>query len=83
MRVKRTTPKPTPTPDKAGSRAARTAHFSKLIVTWRKRRGLTRAEAAVLLCCTAGTVATWERGRALPQGFSLPTIIASIKGGAL
>ena len=70
-------------PDKAGSRATSIAHFRKLIVDWRKRRGLTRPEAARLLCCTAGTLAKWERGRALPQGVSLPTIIAAIEGGAL
>jgi DNA-binding transcriptional regulator YiaG len=80
--VKRNTT-PTPTPDKAGSRATSIAHFHKLIVAWRKRRGLTRPEAARLLCCAAGTLAKWERRRSLPQGFSLPTIVAAIKGGAL
>ena len=70
-------------PDKAGSRAASTAHFSKLLTRWRKRKQLSRADAARILCCTAATIGQWERGQALPQGVSYQTIIAGIKGGTI
>ena len=83
MRVKRNTPKSTPTPDKAGSRAARTAHFKKLIVAWRARRRLTMAEAAQILCCSVRTLENWERGRSMPTGINLRTIVAGIEGGTI
>ena len=70
-------------PDKAGSRAARTAHFSAMLIAWRTRNGLTRQDAARILCCTARTVSQWERRRALPQGVSLNAIIAAIEGGTI
>jgi len=81
--VKRITPKTTPTPDKPGSRATSIAQFSTLILAWRKRRSLSRAEAARLLCCSVGTLAKWERRRCLPCGFTLRAIVAAIEGGAL
>ena len=70
-------------PDKSGSRAASTAHFYKLIVAWRARRRLTRAEAAQILCCSPRTLENWELGRCAPRGFTLRAIVAAIEGGAL
>jgi DNA-binding transcriptional regulator YiaG len=70
-------------PDKAGSRAARTAHFSAMLIAWRTRKGLTRQEAARILCCTERTISQWERRRALPQGVSLSVIIDGIEGGTI
>ena len=70
-------------PDKTGSRAASTAHFSKLIVEWREMRRLTRGEAARLLCCTERTLKGWEAGRVMPRGFTLRAILGAIEGGAL
>jgi DNA-binding transcriptional regulator YiaG len=81
--VKRITSQTTPTPDNAGSRAARTAQFAAMLIAWRKRRSLSRAEAARLLCCSVGTLAKWERRRCLPCGFTLRAIVAAIEGGAL
>jgi DNA-binding transcriptional regulator YiaG len=75
-------PNPTTTPDKAGSRAARTAHLSTLLIEWRKRNGLSREDAARIFCCSARTIAKWELRRCLPQGVSLPAVIAHIEGGA-
>ena len=70
-------------PDKSGSRATSIAHFSKLIVAWRARRRLTRAEAAQILCCFSRTLENWELGRCAPRGFTLNAIVAAIEGGAL
>ena len=70
-------------PDKAGSRAARTAHFSAMLIAWRTRKGLTRQDTARILCCTERTIRQWERRRALPQGVSLNAIIAAIEGGTI
>ena len=70
-------------PDKSGSRAASTAHFHKLIAEWRTIRRLTLAEAARLLCCSAGTFRRWEAGRSMPRGFTLRAIFGAIEGGAL
>jgi DNA-binding transcriptional regulator YiaG len=70
-------------PDKAGSRATSIAHFHKLIVAWRARRRLTRAEAAQILCCSVATLENWEARRCAPRGFTLRAIIAAIEGGAL
>jgi len=81
--VKRNLTETTPTPDKPGSRAARTAHFKKLIVAWRARRRLTRAEAAQILCCSARTLENWELGRSKPTGINLRTIVAAIEGGSI
>jgi uncharacterized membrane protein YbaN (DUF454 family) len=64
------------TPDKAGSRAARTTQFAAMMIAWRKRNGLTRQNAARILRCTVWTVRQWERRRALPQGVSHRTIVA-------
>jgi len=74
---------PNEKPDKAGSRAARTAHFSAMLIAWRTRNGLTRRDAARILCCTARTVSQWERRRALPQGVTLTAITAAIEGGTI
>ena len=81
--VKRITSQTTPKPDKTGSRAASTAQFSQLIVTWRQRRGLSPADAARLLCCTERTITNWERERAMPRGFTLRAIVTSIEGGSI
>ena len=81
--MKRNLTETTPTPDKTGSRAASTAHFNKLIVAWRARRRLTRAEAAQILCCSPRTLENWELGRCAPRGFTLTAIVAAIEGGAL
>ena len=81
--MKRNLTESTPTPDKTGSRAASTAHFRKLILEWRAKRRLTRAEAAQILCCSARTLENWELGRCQPRGFTLRAIIAAIEGGAL
>ena len=70
-------------PDKPGSRATSIAHFSKLIVAWRARRRLTRAEAAQILCSSPRTLENWEMGRCAPRGFTLRAVVAAIKGGAL
>jgi DNA-binding transcriptional regulator YiaG len=70
-------------PDKAGSRATSIAHFSQLITGWRKRRSLSRADAARLLCCTERTIGSWEAERSMPRGFTLRAIVAAIEGGAL
>ena len=83
MWVKRNPTKSTPTPDKAGARAASTALFNKLIAEWRQIRRLTLAEAAGLLCCTADTFRRWEAGRAMPRGFTLRAIFSAIEGGSI
>jgi DNA-binding transcriptional regulator YiaG len=80
--VKRNTT-PTPTPDNTGSRATSIAHFNKLIIAWRARRRLTRAEAAQILCCSPRTLENWELGRCAPRGFTLRAIIAAIEGGSI
>ena len=54
-----------------------------MLIAWRKRKGLTRQDAARILCCTARTIGLWERGRALPQGITLTAIVAAIEGGAI
>ena len=54
-----------------------------MLIAWRTRNGLTRRDAARILCCTARTVSQWERRRALPQGVSLKAIIAMIEGGTI
>ena len=76
-------PHTTPTPDKTGSRAASTAHFSQLISAWRKRRNLSLAQAARLLRCTERTFKRWEAERAKPRGITLRSIVVAIEGGAL
>ena len=70
-------------PDKAGTRAARTAQFSAMLIAWRERNGHTRQDAARILCCTAQTIRQWERRRALPQGVSLWAITAMLEGGTI
>jgi len=70
-------------PDKAGTRAARTAQFSAMLIAWRKRNGHTCQDAARILCCTAQTIRQWERRRALPQGITLTAIVAAIEGGEI
>jgi DNA-binding transcriptional regulator YiaG len=84
--VKRITPKTTPTPDKTGSRAARTAQFAAMLIAWRKRNSLSRRAAARLLCCTPATIGRWERAQALPSGamsgYMWTAIVAMMKGGA-
>jgi DNA-binding transcriptional regulator YiaG len=70
-------------PDKTGSRAARTAQFKKLIVAWRARRRLTRAQAAQTLCCSVRTLENWELGRSKPTGFNLRAIVTAIEGGSI
>jgi DNA-binding transcriptional regulator YiaG len=74
-------------PDKAGSRAANTAQFPAMLIAWRTRNQLSRAAAARMLWCSAGTIGRWERGQSLPQGARNPRLwaamVAMLKGGAL
>jgi DNA-binding transcriptional regulator YiaG len=63
-----------PKPDKPGSRAARTAHFSRLLIAWRTRGKLSSADAAIILCCTERTIADWEAQRRMPTGINLRAI---------
>ena len=70
-------------PDKAGSRAARTAQFAAMLIAWRKRKGLNHEEAARILCCTERTFKSWEAGESVPRGVTLTAIVAAIKGGSI
>ena len=54
-----------------------------MLIAWRERKGLTRQDAARILCCTAQTIRQWERRRALPQGITLTAIVAAIEGGEI
>ena len=54
-----------------------------MLIAWRTRKGLTRQDAARILCCTPRTVSQWERRRALPQGVTLTAITAAIEGGTI
>ncbi len=54
-----------------------------MLIAWRTRNGLTRQDAARILCCTARTISQWERRRALPQGVSLPAFIAMLEEGSI
>ena len=54
-----------------------------MLIAWREHKGLTRRDAARILCCTERTVRQWERRLALPQGVSLNAIIAMLEGGSI
>ena len=54
-----------------------------MLIAWRTRNGLTRQDAARILCCTEQTIRQWERRRALPQGVSLNAITAMLEGGTI
>ena len=76
--MKRNLTETTPTPDKTGSRAASTAQFSKLLIAWRKRHGISQADAAATLKCSERCIRDWEARRRMPRGFNLWAVMIFI-----
>lgn len=75
-------------PDNPGSRTASTvqitkARFARLLLRWRKSRGLALGDAASILCCAPSTLWQWERKCRLPQAFTLRSIVSLLEGGIL
>ncbi|WP_209003403.1 helix-turn-helix domain-containing protein, partial [Stappia taiwanensis] len=50
------------------------------LTKWRSERNLTRAEAAKIIGCKAGTIADWEYRRRFPSPGSITRIVKATDG---
>ena len=54
--------------------------FAKTLAAWRKEYGYTQQEAADKLGVSRRSLENWEQERAMPQGFGLNAMLATIGG---
>jgi DNA-binding transcriptional regulator YiaG len=57
----------------------KTESLTKLIKEWRKKKGVTKAEAARQLNIPYRTLQDWELGNRTPRGFALRAITERLK----